>query len=107
MGADGYITIWRDDVVRKEFPDCDELFSRLPYHYRHELDGVIYHHCYQGDNVWDDWDDINDWIMPHYPYGKGELSQEQKDENNRMQAMLSIFVVFLRRHAATSWEVWT
>ena len=94
MGADGHIQIWRDDVVRKKFPDCDKLFSYLPTHYADELDGIKYHHCYWGDNLWCSWRDSDNWY----------LSDEGKD----FEEHLAKFVEWLDNQAPSAhWEVWT
>jgi len=92
MGADGYIDIWADDEVRKEFPDCDRLFSYLPTHYTHELDGKKYHHCYSGDNISCSWEDEEDW----YLHGRTPSALKRLKE----------FTVWLKNHK-TNWEVWT
>lgn len=94
MGADGHIKIWRDDEAREAFPDCDELFECLPTHYVDNLDGVKYHHCYWGDNLWVQWDEVGDW----YLFG------EKDTEENR--ARLKEFCEWLHRNG-THWEVWT
>lgn len=91
MGADGHIQIWRDETVRAQFPDCDQLFACLPTHYADELDGVKYHHCYWGDNLWSDWTDQHEWYT-------------DKDSPDRER--LTEFVTWLEKNG-THWEVWT
>ena len=94
MGADGHITIWRDDKVREVFPDCDELFGRLPNHYRDQLDGITYHHCYHGDGMYCHWNDSEDWY-----FCEEERTPERVER-------LTAFVRWLNENG-TEWEVWT
>lgn len=89
MGADGKIKIWRDSEAREAFPDCGKLFSYLPTHYLHSLDGVQYHHCYSGDNLISCWADVADSYAPD-------------DIRPRLQE----FIDWLDTHG-TEWEVWT
>lgn len=91
MGADGHIQIWRDDVVRAAWPDCDALFDCLPTHYADELDGVKYHHVYRGDSYATEWDDPGEWYD-----SSGEVDT----------ARLQEFVDWLNARS-TDWEVWT
>ncbi len=102
MGADGHIKIWRDETVRAEFQDCDELFYSLPNHYTDELDGVKYHHCYWGDNMYVSWRDESDWyVEPHEP----TTDDEEALRESRL-ARLREFVAWLDKNG-TWWEVWT
>lgn len=94
MGADGHIKIWRDDVVRAQFSDCDTLFACLPTHYTDKLDGVKYHHCYWGDNLWGDWRSEDEWYL--------------HNANDKLvdKARVAEFVLWLDANG-THWEVWT
>lgn len=94
MGADGHIIIWRDDKVREQFPDCDELFRLLPTHYTDHLDGVKYHHCYWGDNLPVDWESEDDWYIFSHP------------DRDHLEVRLREFCNWLSKNG-TSWEVWT
>lgn len=111
MGADGHIDIWRDDIVRKAFPDCDELFALCYNHYTDKLDNILYHHCYYGDNMVFGWDDnaqykscdqISDWKFPERLKGK------PKDKQEFFNRFLE-FVRFLNSSESgiVHWEVWT
>lgn len=94
MGADGHIKIWRDETVRAQFPDCDTLFECLPAYYSDMLDGVKYHHCYWGDNLFSDWRCETDWYIP------------SDDDKAVSEDRLVEFVAWLDKHG-THWEVWT
>lgn len=96
MGADGYISIWRDDIIRSAFPDCDELLKYLPTHYKHELDGIAYHHCYIGDNILSEWYEEGDWWC--------SLS-EPKD--SPLKIRIREIVKWMKENTLTDWEVWT
>lgn len=104
MGADGHIMIWRDDVVREAFQNCDELFACLPTHYTNELDGVKYHHCYWGDNLWVEYWDEGDWYVP--PYVESNATPEAIEAKRVKKEMLKGFVAWLEKNG-THWEVWT
>lgn len=91
MGADGNIIIWNSKKVRQEWPDADEMFSRMPSYYKDMLDGVEYDHCYWGDNLYESWDDCNDW----YP----KCTAEEKDRIKKFTSWLW--------QNGTEWEVWT
>ena len=91
MGACGFITIWKDEKVREQWPDCDELFSCLPTHYKHELDGKFYHHLYEGSNLMYSWAFFDDW------YFFKEINVDR----------LRKFVEWLERNYDAGWEVWT
>jgi hypothetical protein len=95
MGADGHIKIWRDDKVRAEWPDCDELFEEISTHYVDMLDGVKYHHCYHGDNIYDKW-----WYLDLPQLRK--YSQKPPEYFDR----LVLFANWLYDNG-TEWEVWT
>jgi len=99
MGAEGNIIIWRDDIVRRKWPDCDELFRHIPTHYLDELDGIKYHHCYWGDNLYVDWGYEKDWYVDYYKDGKGIIKHNIKNR-------LIEFVEWLEANG-TTWEVWT
>ena len=104
MGADGHIHIWKDEDVRTEFPDCNELFACLPTHYVNELDGTRYHHCYFGDNIWVYYADEEDWYLPH-DWVK-ERTNDQEVERTAMKQRLEKFIKWLDANK-THWEVWT
>ena len=95
MGADGHIDIWADEKVRAEWPDCDELFGFLPTHYKHYLEGKLYHHLYVGDNLGVNWTDEYDWYV--LPTEEPEVGRER----------LRSFVEWLDRNQDATWEVWT
>ena len=89
MGADGHIIIWKDEDVRKEWPDCDDLFSCLPTHYEDTLNGIKYHHCYWGDNLYISWSE--DWF-----------ARDGMDERR-----IAAFANWLYDNYEAEWEVWT
>lgn len=93
MGADGHIEIWADSAVRERFGHkTDDLFYCLPTYYCHELGGVKYHHCYWGDNICLDFEDIGDSYV---------------DIQKKVTAVeLGKFIDWLKQNS-TSWEVWT
>lgn len=104
MGADGHIVIWRDDVVRREFPECDELFWHLPNHYAHELDGVLYHHCYGDERFLTWWSDV-DAIMQDTRYS-ADGTRLTFHAHSELRKRLGEFVSWLQQNG-TNWEVWT
>lgn len=112
MGADGHITIWRSNEVRKVWPDADTLFQHFWNHYKHSLSGVEYDHLYHGDNMSADWRYEEDWLLPHPQEGhwigqrRESLSSEQRLENEAVAVRLREFVRWLEENG-TAWEVWT
>ncbi|HSW83506.1 MAG TPA: hypothetical protein VLH12_08530 [Usitatibacter sp.] len=107
MGADGHITIWRDDKVREAFPDCDRLFGCLPTHYADDLDGVLYHHCYHGDNLMADWSDASDWfVFGEWDAQTRRFADITPEEREALYKRLQEFCQWLEGNG-TPWEVWT
>lgn len=88
MGADGHIQIWRAEMVRAAWPNADELFGQLSSHYTHELCGVMYDHCYYGDNIYEPWDSMV------------YAAEDRQEEVKR-------FVDWLENNTDATWEVWT
>lgn len=97
MGADGHIRIWRDDLVRSIWPDCDQMFAEFSTHYCDEMDGIKYHHVYWGDNGGYGIDDV----YPKY-WSKYEWERCGFDNHERLLA----FADWLWNNGV-SWEVWT
>jgi hypothetical protein len=90
MGADGNITIIKKDILVNKFPNTYKLVYNLPCSYCSELYGVEYFHFYNGDNIWVDWDDKDEW------YCKDEKEKEE----------LKKIVDFILKEGVL-WEVWT
>ncbi len=97
MGADGHISIYDLDAIKKELSNEDLKIVKCAMVYEQNLLGKNYLTVYWGDNIYDNAEDYNDMYGYYKPDGPGYVTREKFD---------SIWDI-IRKHHITNWEVWT
>lgn len=96
----GYVILWKYEKVKKEFPNCDKLFSHIPTSAVSDLEGIKYFRVYEGDNVAALWYSPSCWSTYVFDVTKSECAMD----SNLVDELID-FVEFLKNNYCAKWMV--